>query len=524
MLTTPIQSSGEHLKRFALCTLFMSVLPPSAYSISCPSPKDIQAGLTKCKLDKVNSGDHAEKSAKTKPLSKRSGQATLHEVIDLALERHPQILAAKARVKEALAGIDVAKANGRFQLDGNYGVGYGATAQTQDPLNIEIFNSDHLSTQLRNELSLSGKQLIFDFGATQAGVMRATTLKTAEDYNLAAKIDDIAMNVADAYMKVVQARELSRLNRDNIEALQKIQDLVVANQVNGNGTIADVKRVEARMVDAKTVAADTEAELQNAVDRFRRLVHEEPGELRPSPVFTPFIPKSPSLALDILPHSSVHLLSISASIRGIDLELKSKKLGNLPQILLQLDSTSKFHTGVKYKNDMDARAMLTLSYKFMDGGLADAQISQILARREQEQQRYDFDHDEAEADLRQLFNAIDAAKGKSQALAEGVDASAKARELYTEQFRGGKRTLFELLDIQTAYFMATRNQIVNFFEEQRSVYAVLKTLGLFTQVVMQTKSAPPTEEFVTNSIGNHVPFPEPLVNWSNPNSNRAMER
>lgn len=499
------------------------LFPYSTHAISCPSLKEIHAGNTKCVLDSGDADKETKHSNKSVPRRKPSEAATLHDMIDLALERHPQILAAKARVREALAGIDVAKSNGRFQLDGSYGVGYGATGQTQDPLTAQIFDQDHLSTQLRNELTLSGKQLIFDFGSTHSGVMRAVTLKSAEDYNLAAKVDEIALNVSDAYMKVVQARELSRLNRDNIEALQKIQALVVANQANGNGTVADVKRVEARLVDAKTVAADTEAELQNAVDRFRRLVHEEPGELKPTPVFTPFIPKSATLALDVLPHSSVHLLSIAASIRGIDLELKSKKLGNLPQLVLQMDTTSKFHTGVKYKNDVDARAMLMLSYKFMDGGLADAQIEQILARREQEQQRYDYDHDEAEADLRQLFNAIDAARGKAQSLAEGVDASAKARELYTEQFRGGKRTLFELLDIQTAYFTATRNQILNYFEEQRSVYAVLKTLGLFTQVVMQTKSVAKADEFVTNSIGTHIPFPEPLVDWTSPARPRERE-
>ena len=87
----------------------------------------------------------------------------------------------------------------------------------------------------------------------------------------------------------------------------------------------------------------------------------------------------------------------TAAIRGIELELKSKKQGNMPQLLLQLDNSMKVYTGQKYKNDFDSRAMLTLSYKFMDGGLADAQLEQTLARLDQEQQRYDFDRDEAEA-------------------------------------------------------------------------------------------------------------------------------
>jgi len=489
-----------------------------AQSISCPSPVEVHAGKTSCVVSKPKeSKENVGLLSKVKP-------TTLKQVVTLALERHPQILAARGRVREAMAGIDVAKANGRPQLEGNYGFGYGGLGQTSEPLMANLFDQTHLTKQLRNELSLSGKQLIFDFGSTESGILRAVSLKKSEDYNLATKIDEIALSVSDAYVKVVEARELSRLNKDNIEALQRIQDLVIANQENGNGTIADVKRVEARLVDAKTVAADTEAELQNAMDRFRRLVREEPGALKPVPILTSFIPKSPILATEILPHSSVHLLSIDASIRGIEYELKSKRQGGLPQVILQMDTTSKFFSGQMYKNDFDARAMLTMSYKFIDGGLANAQLEQIYARLDQEQRRYDFDRDEAEADLRQFFNSIDAARGKSRALAEGVDASAKARELYTEQFRGGKRTLFELLDIQTAYFNASRNQIMNFFEEQRSVYAVLKTLGMFTQVVMNAKLPDPKEELVTNSIGNHVPFPEPLVDWRAPEALQRPDR
>lgn len=492
------------------CVSLQGTLPTYAQAITCPDASEIRSGKTKCMITKV--------SKEEKRIEKRKPGApmSLRDVIAIAIERHPQIIAARYRVKEALAGVDVAKANGKFQLDGSIGFGYGTTSQTQEPLSVNLFDESRLTNQYRNELTLSGKQLIYDFGATESGIMRAVKLKSSEDYNLATKIDEIALSVADAYMKVVQARELSRLNKDNIEALEKIQDLVVANQTNGNGTVADVKRVEARLVDARTVAADIEAEMQNAVDRFRRLVKQDPGDLIPTPVLTKFIPKSPAIALQMLPHSSVHLLSIDATIRSIELELKAKRQGNMPQLVLQMDTTSKIYSGLSDKNDFDARAMLNLSYKFIDGGLAEAQLAQISARLAQEQQRYDFDRDEAEADLRQLFNSIDAARGKSRSLAEGVDASAKARELYTEQFRGGKRTLFELLDIQTAYFTATRNQILNFFEEQRSVYSVLKTLGLFTQIALNSKVEATKDELVTNSIGNHTPFPAPLVDWNAP--------
>jgi len=58
----------------------------------------------------------------------------------------------------------------------------------------------------------------------------------------------------------------------------------------------------------------------------------------------------------------------------------------------------------------------------------------------------------------------------------------------------GKRTLFELLDIQTAAFNAERASILNMFEERRAVYGVLSTLGVFIEAVKGEHNAMIAEE------------------------------
>jgi adhesin transport system outer membrane protein len=143
--------------------------------------------------------------------------------------------------------------------------------------------------------------------------------------------------------------------------------------------------------------------------------------------------------------------------------------------------------------------MVSMTYKFLDGGLSQGQIGQLLARRDQEEQRFNFDRDEAEADLRKFCITIASARSKTASLAEGVEASRKARGLYKEQFQGGKRTLFELLDIQTAAFNAERAEIMNMFEERRAVYNVLSTLGVFVEAVNGERNAFIAEETKKNA-------------------------
>jgi len=303
-------------------------------------------------------------------------------------------------------------------------------------------------------------------------------LVAAQRLTLESKINDIGYSTADAYLRVFQSRELAQLNNDNIAALEKIQELVKANEANGNGTVADVKRVEARLVDARAVSADTIAELQTAIDSFRRLAKSDPGELLPAPDLSEFIPKTVERSIEILKQTSPHLRSVNASIRASNLELESKKQSAKPQIVFQSDMTLKAYAGT-YWNNLDSQAIVSMTYKFMDGGLAQSQISQILARIGQNEDLYRNDRDQAEADLRKFYTTIEAARSKTESLESGVSASASARDLYTEQFSGGKRTLFELLDIQTAYFNAKRAAILNMFEERRSAYSVLQILGLF---------------------------------------------
>jgi len=160
-------------------------------------------------------------------------------------------------------------------------------------------------------------------------------LATVEEFNLASRINDIGQAMAQAYLNVVQTRDLARLNKDNIAALEEIQQLVQLNQINGNGTVADVKRVEARLVDARAVAADNEAELQNALDRFQRLVKAEPGVLKPAPDLADFTPAKVETAITLLPQTSPRMRANEMSKRAAELELESKKTSLLPQVVFK---------------------------------------------------------------------------------------------------------------------------------------------------------------------------------------------
>ena len=457
----------------------VSFLSPavSADAVACPSAKAGAKGKGACR---TGAGSASKISTSAVPNNFR-------DVVAFALDVNPQIAFARGQYIEARAGVGVAEANNGVQLDGSVGAGVGAQSTTTVPLDVTLLQNPAFTEAKRYIGSLSAKKLLYDFGATDANISRAHELVEAQRLALESKVNDVGYNIADAYLRVFQSRELAKLNDENITALEKIQDLVKASEANGNGTIADVKRVEARLVDARAVSADTVAELQTAIDSFRRLVKSDPGDLDAAPDLSGFIPKTPDKSIAILKQTSPHLRSLDASIRASNRELESKKQSAKPQIQLQSDTTLKAYSGT-YWNNLDSQAIVSMTYKFMDGGLTQAQIGQILARISQSEELYRNDRDQAEADLRKFYTTIESARSKTDSLESGVSASASARDIYTEQFSAGKRTLFELLDIQTSYFNAKRAAILNMFEERRSAYSVLQTLGLFVSAANGDKN------------------------------------
>lgn len=471
----------KNVTKLAMATALLGVVtvafvPSFAIAAGCPVAKGAAAPSKECTVT-------SNQKKNTNP----SLPESFREVVAYALSVNPQIAFARSQLAEARAGIAVAEANNGFQLDSSLAAGYGSQSTTTTPFGSELLQDPNFTRAKRYIGSLSGKKLLYDFGATDANVARANKISDSQKLALEAKVNDIGYSIADAYLRVFETRELSKINADNISALEKIQGLVQANETNGNGTLADVKRVEARLVDARSVSADTEADLQNSIDSFRRLVKSDPGALQPAPDLAAYAPSDAPKSLEILKLTSSHLKALDASLKAANLELEAKKASMKPQFLLQTDASLKAYASANW-NNLDAQALVSMSYKLMDGGLAQGQLSQLLARVAQEEQHYINDRDQAEADLRKFYTTIEAARSKTQSLQDGVEASSKARDLYTEQFSGGKRTLFELLDIQTAYFNAQRAAILNMFEERRAMYSVLQTLGLFVSATNGDKN------------------------------------
>ncbi|WP_158266648.1 TolC family protein [Alsobacter soli] len=429
---------------------------------------------------------------------------SMGEAVRRALARSPQIGLASALTSEAEAGVSVARAPffPKVEVSGGSGEGVdglyrassrtviGADKLTKTNVPIKYWDNRNATGAWRTDSNMAGTQLLYDFGATSADVERAVKTRDSQALKGMATVEDVALSAAQAYASLQQSRELLALAKDNLESLKGIASLINRNEQNGNGTQADLKRVQARVADAEAIVVDQDYETKLAIERFKRLVQAEPGALRKAPDLRAALPANSNAAFDEAIKRSPRILSAVTTVQSARAEADSLRLGDLPKISAEGQADSKNFRGQNTRTDVELRLMLTMTYKLADGGLSFAKREQAGARVTQAEMKLVSEKQDVEADIRQAYLQLAAARAKAAGLSEGVASSAKARSLYREQFQGGKRSLLELLEVQSSYYTARYNQVTNAYQEQKAQLTILKSVGRLATALENNDKAP----------------------------------
>ncbi|MGL4440513.1 MAG: TolC family protein [Bosea sp. (in: a-proteobacteria)] len=429
--------------------------------------------------------DRQTTSGPTRQTSRPAPPVKLADAIANAVLTYPEIKISQARAREAKAGVDIARAVLYPSADLRLATGMNF-AGSYEGQTIPYKTSNN-TVDGRMDGGVILRQLVYDFGAARSDIERAELLRDAERLKVREKIDDIAYKTTQSYLRVLEQRALVALVDEIIAAHEQLARVVQAHAKEGHGTIADVQRVNSRLVDVRAIRSDVTLQLKSAEDQFERLTRFKPNRLIAPPDVRRSLPGSPAIAIAQMLANNPRLAALQTTAQSSRKELESQRAGILPKINLEVESESKnFRNGPSGRTQGEARAMLSMRYRLMDGGLSEATQQQILARIEGGEFSFINEREQLEADIRQAYRAIDSSGRKLRLVAEGVNSASKVRQLYLEQFKGGKRTVFELLDSQMSFFTIRRNQIENQFEGQRATFDILRAAGSLTAILSRS--------------------------------------
>jgi adhesin transport system outer membrane protein len=454
--------------------------PPPRFVAPTPERAQVYPQIAAAQTDLIASVAPATTAVPKRPNDPppRGGKTVLlGEAVGVAVLSHPLMGAQAAKVTGSLADVRTAQGALKPQLQVFAGTGGSYLGSYQN--SPQQFGSVAIPGSTRSDAGFSLRQLVYDFGAAKADVARTKSVVDAERLRLADQAEDIALRTVNAYLNLLEQRELIALMDKVVADDNNFANLVKLSEQQGNGTVADVSRIKSKVIEVEAVRTDLMTSMKAAEDEFSRLTKIDPALVRQSPRGVPRIPASLDVALEAAKRSNPSLLAFSATGASIDHQLASQQAQRLPRVDLQGDGLVKHYLGTPAASQgiVDSRLMLMVSYKLLDGGVLSAQADRIREDKRANDFKTLDERETIELNLRRFYQALASNRIKESAALQGTATAQKANSLYLEQFKAGKRTVFEVLDSRMVVFTMQKNAVNGRYEQMRAGYGILRNMG-----------------------------------------------
>lgn len=392
---------------------------------------------------------------------------SLTDAIIASLKGNPEIQISLAQQDDARYGVDEARANylPRIDVTGAWGREFAR-------------NIPQAPTQrFRSEATIALNQNLWDFGVTINDIKRARATYRSAQWGTRERIEAISYDIANAYLGVLLQQNLVVLAQGEIASVRKILRIVTVQKDLGLTTPADVERAQTRLDNVRSQLLDRQSALEQARNAYKRLTNHMPLRAADVPAAGTALPESADIAVDLIDTRSPRLAQAVEDRRSLDKQYDSQADTALPRFGLTIASDYRQDVLGSTGRAVDARAMLTFSYRLYNGGGATATKRRIGARLRQADYELDRRRREVEQDIRIDYASLGAAREKIATIEAEITSAERVAELYKQQFRGGRRTVFELLDAEQLLFAARAKQTANQIALRAAEYRVLQKLG-----------------------------------------------
>lgn len=385
---------------------------------------------------------------------------TVEAVVQRVLETHPAIGAARKDVDAATARVGQARSARwpRVKVVGTY--------RRQDPV-PEITVPGGLGgpggagrtvgIQPNNlfDGGLQVQQTLYDFGTTDARISQATAGRTAAQRHVDVKRSDLAFQATQAFYTTLLAEARLRVQRAQIEQLERTLHVVRRRQEAGTATEFEVQSTRTRLSAARSQRTRLQSQRERQRAELRRLLGLArdttlalKGTLR-AHSRDPLQPGTDTLIKQALRHNpSVQVLQ--AQVRAAHREVRVADHADAPSLALSAQG------GVKngYPGDLNEPRLnesvgLSLQVPLFKGFAtkrrveeAEAEVQATEARLTDVRRRVTARVEQAAAELRASLDRLDTTELR-------VEQARAAAQLARTRYEAGTITNLELLDAET---------------------------------------------------------------------------
>jgi outer membrane protein len=376
---------------------------------------------------------------------------TLDEAIQIALDNHPAISAARERIgaQQAVLGQQMAAYYPSINMSNFYRTG----TETGNTTGVAGVGFDTILSQTNLNM------ILYNFGKREGNVQSARETVSATAFNYKTTVDSVILGVKQSYYFYLQAKAIVQVRVETV----KNRDLLT-RQAQGFfevGTRAriDVARAEANLYlsQADLIAAQNAQAIAWVVLKNAMGLRDLPVRPLTEEVTITAIPYKLDEAREIAYASRPELKSFEAQKRAQDQNIAVARRSHLPDIIFD-SNYRRSNTSVVTSNNPSTfplpggwQVQVTLAVPIFDGFRTTNRVEETLrtyytinAQEEQQRQQVALDVEQAYLRLVELQERIKANKAAADAAKENLD-------LANGRYQVGVGNIIEVTDAQNTY-------------------------------------------------------------------------
>ncbi|MFM5916745.1 MAG: TolC family outer membrane protein [Novosphingobium sp.] len=386
----------------------------------------------------------------------------LREALILAYQTNPTLQAARAGQRGVDEGVPIARSAGLPSLS-------GTATYTEFPINTGL-NSSANGPDRNLSVGPTLSVPLFSGGAVKNSVRAAETRDLAGRADLRAVESSVFSQTVAAYMDVILAQEVVKLNQANVKQLTVNLQATKDRFEIGDLTRTDVAQSDSRLALARGQLRSAEANLIATRERYIQVVGKPPVDLQAPPPLAG-LPTSPEQAVDIALDSNPDLLAARERSKAAGFDVKVAGARRLPTVGVFVGGTYSDNLGTlggsPVQSGTSGRVGVQATIPIFQGGLPAAQRRLAQTREDQAFETEVGTERAVIASVRSAYAQWQAAQSLITSSQTAVDAATLSLEGVRAENTVGNRTILdilnaeqELLNAQVQLATAKRNAYV----------------------------------------------------------------
>lgn len=409
----------------------------------------------------VSSKAHALRHAKTGPV-------TLLDAFEQALNTNPAILQSIANQQAARQNLSQTRAGYLPTVAASYSVGSSRSSVPDSP----YVNAPSEAS------SITVTQLLFD-GGSLGGLVDVAGAQFEESQDLTkSEVNTLAMDTVTAYLSYLQNSRLLTLSKNNLTSHYRTLKGVSKRYHAGAITVSQYELAKSRLAQAQTVLHDNQKALDLTRSQYVRVVGSSPNNLAAPRFDQRALPKSLSQALALADKQNPAILAAEKQLQAAVKSLSQAKSATYsPAVNLELSASRDRNIGGLEGVSVDMEGLVTVSYTLFDGGADLDGIRKAAALKVASEENLADVKRTVANQLRQTWAGMLAAKKNVPAYRKRVASGKKVLESYRKQFKIGKLSLLNVLDVENQLFASETEMLSNQYTLQADYYQILSDIG-----------------------------------------------